>query len=80
MYEKNAVAGGWYCSKMKIKATENGLPVAVLCSTKCKKAIENQKFEGYWSKRSLWQFYLKRFFPKLLHSNGFEEYRKIVLQ
>ena len=47
-------------------ATANGLPVAHFCK-KMIQAIEKKKFEVYIAGKEVKGFYVKRFFPKLLH-------------
>ena len=63
---KNALTADGSQQEKDDEATQQGLPVAVLCK-KMIRAIERGKFEAYIGKKEIMGVYLKRFFPKLLH-------------
>jgi dehydrogenase/reductase SDR family member 7 len=64
---KNALIANGTTQNTEDTATKNGLPVAVFAK-KMINAIESQKFEVYIGKKEILGVYLKRFFPKFLHS------------
>ncbi len=64
---KNALVANGNTQNSQDEATKNGLTVAHF-TKKMIKAIENKKFETYIGRAEVKGIYLKRFFPKLLHS------------
>ncbi|MEZ4803025.1 MAG: SDR family oxidoreductase [Gelidibacter sp.] len=64
---KNALVGDGSKLNSQDKATENGLNVEEFV-VRMLNAIKNEKFEAYIGKKEILGVYLKRFFPKFLHS------------
>ena len=64
---KNALIGDGSKQNSHDIATQNGLSVEDF-SKKMIKAIQKEKFEAYIGKKEVLGIYLKRFFPKILHS------------
>lgn len=64
---KNALIGDGSKLNSQDTATRNGLSVDVFVK-RMLKAIEREKFEAYIGKKEIMGVYLKRFFPKFLHS------------
>ena len=64
---KNALVGDGSKQHSQDVATENGLSVEEF-SKRMIKAIQQEKFEAYIGKKEVLGVYLKRFFPRFLHS------------
>ena len=64
---KSALTGDGSEQGTNDNATENGISATMLC-TKMVKAIEKKKFEVYIGGKETIGVFVKRFFPKLLHS------------
>jgi len=64
---KNAITGDGSTLNKEDSATENGMPVEQ-CANEIITAIKNKRFETYIGGKEKFGIYLKRFFPKLLHS------------
>lgn len=64
---KNALIGDGTLQNSQDEATQNGLAVEDF-SKRMINAIQKEKFEAYIGKKEIMGIYLKRFFPKILHS------------
>lgn len=64
---KNALTSDGTAQNTDDEATKNGMSVSVFAK-KMLLAIENEKFEAYIGGKEILGVYLKRFFPKFLHS------------
>lgn len=64
---KNALKGDGSPKNEESESIANGIPVAV-AAQKIVRAVERKKLEVYMGQKEVLGVYLKRFFPRLLHS------------